>query len=73
MSKFHLLERATRFTEKGRIVALECHFCGRKWATRGRGRATGFIVAAADSHARKCSAAQEARAKALYAETMVSP
>jgi hypothetical protein len=52
----YLLARAIRYTdtEGGRIMALKCATCGREWNVRNRGRETGFIVAAADSHTMKC-------------------
>lgn len=58
----HLLVRAIRYKDapRGRIVALECPICHRQWDVRNRGRETGFIVAAADSHTHKCSAEQSA-------------
>ena len=38
----------------GRLARLECPCCQRRWDVRGRGSATGFIVAAADQHAAIC-------------------
>jgi hypothetical protein len=55
----HLMVRAIRYVAsskpRSRINSLECPICGRTWDVRNRGRETGFIVAAADSHAHKCS------------------
>lgn len=70
----HYLVRAIRYTAsskpRSRINSLECPICGRTWDVRNRGRETGFIVAAADSHTHKCSrekAEQAAMAKVASA------
>lgn len=62
-----LNERAIRYTNGKRIVALECETCGRKWDVSNRGRETGFIVAAADSHATRCKREKQA-AQAAFAK-----
>lgn len=64
----HELVRAIRYVAsskpRSRINQLECPTCGRTWDVRNRGRETGFIVAAADSHASKCSREQAEKARA---------
>lgn len=56
----HGLTRALRLIRGDRIVGLRCQTCGREWDVAHRGRETGFCVAAADSHAIKCSREHEA-------------
>ena len=51
----HGLARTLRLMREGRIVGMRCQTCGREWDVANRGRETGFIVAASDSHAIKCS------------------
>lgn len=46
--------RAIRYTNGKRIVELRCGTCGKTWDVSQRGRETGFICAAADSHVSLC-------------------
>lgn len=57
----------------GKLVTLECPFCHKRWHVQNKGRATGFVVAAANCHAMKCDLNQRRTRSSAVARPQAIP